>query len=205
MNGDVDVVCYCIDQDNLPPLFPTHKNLSQFWEQLGRTIATFGFLEEILGRAIFAITATRPYETDEIEGAYEKWSRTLEMALTDPLSSLADKYGKEIQQHPDKKISNVDDIVEKIKKAAFIRNVLCHASWGPAGADGKTLPRFVSRKKTKKEGELEKFNTAIDIIYLREVQAHIVELACVVINSVSAMGWQFPGGGGPGKSIWELH
>ena len=34
----------------------------QFWEQLGRTVATYGFLEEVLGKAIFAFTATRNYE-----------------------------------------------------------------------------------------------------------------------------------------------
>jgi hypothetical protein len=50
-----------IDRDRLPPLFPTHGHSPQFWEQLGRTIATYGFLEEALGKAIFAFTATRRY------------------------------------------------------------------------------------------------------------------------------------------------
>lgn len=48
-----------IDRDNLPGMFPTHRHEPEFWEHLGRAIASFGFLEEVLGKAIFAFTATR--------------------------------------------------------------------------------------------------------------------------------------------------
>jgi hypothetical protein len=51
--------------------FLTHRHSPQFWEQLGRTIATCGFLEEVLGKAIFAFTATRNYSPDEIDAAYQ--------------------------------------------------------------------------------------------------------------------------------------
>lgn len=64
---------YLLDRDRLPSDFPTHRHSSEFWEQLGRAVATFGFLEEILKKAIFALTATRPYTPDEIEEAFSKW------------------------------------------------------------------------------------------------------------------------------------
>ena len=57
-----------------------------FWENLGRTIATFGFLEEVLGKAIFAFTATTRYPESEVEAAFEKWLPTLERALIDQLA-----------------------------------------------------------------------------------------------------------------------
>lgn len=69
----------------MPELFPTNFHSPLFWEQLGRTIATFGFIEEVLGKAIFAFTATRKYEAQEIEDAYEAWLPRLERALTDQL------------------------------------------------------------------------------------------------------------------------
>ena len=59
-----------IDSDGLPEKFPTHRHEPKFWESLGRAIATFGFLEEVLGKAIFSFTATRPYEEAEIEDTY---------------------------------------------------------------------------------------------------------------------------------------
>ena len=43
------------------------------------------FIEEVLGKAIFAFTATRKYEAQEIEDAYEAWLPRLERALTDQL------------------------------------------------------------------------------------------------------------------------
>lgn len=54
-------VRYFVDLDNLLDKFPTHRHEAAFWESLGRAVATFGFLEEILGKAIFAFTATRVY------------------------------------------------------------------------------------------------------------------------------------------------
>jgi len=39
---------FLVDLNNLPSLFPTHRHSPMFWETLGRTIATFGFLEEVL-------------------------------------------------------------------------------------------------------------------------------------------------------------
>jgi hypothetical protein len=43
--------------DKLPPSFPTQAHAPAFWEALGRAVATFGFLEETLGKAIFAFTS----------------------------------------------------------------------------------------------------------------------------------------------------
>ncbi len=92
---------YCIDQDCLPDRFPTHRHESTFWESLGRAVATFGFLEEILGKAIFSFTATRSYEQAEIHQAYAEWLPKLERALIDPLGNLIDAYGKAVRDNPD--------------------------------------------------------------------------------------------------------
>jgi len=185
-----------IDREKLPPQFPTHRHSPQFWEQLGRTVATYGFLEEVLGKAIFAFTATRKYSSDEIDAAYRAWLPQLEQALTDQLWSLAESYGKAARDNPATTTENIDDLVEHIKKAKVIRNVLCHGSWRTPNANGASVPQFVNRQK-------QVFDTAIDIAYLKQVQAHVVELACHVIDSVTHMGWQFPGGAGPGKPIME--
>lgn len=87
---DNKVIRSLVDRDKLPTLFPTHLHSPQFWEQLGRTIATYGFLEEILGKAIFAFTATRKYSAEEIDAAYQAWLPQLERALTDELGKLAE-------------------------------------------------------------------------------------------------------------------
>ena len=50
---------YQVNQDGLPNKFPTDGHEAAFWESLGRTVATFGFLEEVLGKAIFALPLSR--------------------------------------------------------------------------------------------------------------------------------------------------
>jgi hypothetical protein len=194
MRNQPEVKEFIIDINGLPDQFPTHSHSPEFWEQLGRTIATFGFLEDMLGRAIYAFTATRTYDGDNADEAYQNWSKTLEHALKDQLPKLADSYKKAVREHQDEKVENIQEIVDAIKKVGKIRNVLCHGSWQPPDAAGKSLPRFVSN-------QLKRFDTKIDVAFLYQIQRHVAELACVVINSVTQMGWQFPGSKGPGKTI----
>jgi hypothetical protein len=178
-------------------LFPTHLHSPEFWEQLGRTVATFGCLEEVLGKAIFALTGTVPYDEAERQGAFERWLPTLERALTDPLGGLIESYGKAYHDHPDDAFGNSDDLLDELRRASAIRNVLCHGSWTQKpDAEGRSLPLFVNRQK-------EVFCTPVDIEFLRQTQRGTVELVCHVINSITAMGWQFPGMTGPGAVIYE--
>jgi thymidylate synthase len=186
---------HVVDWDALPKNFPTHMHESAFWESLGRAVATFGFLEETLTKAIFSFTATKPYSESEVLEAYNKWLPKLEKSLTDQLWNLTESYGKAVREHPHSKIENLDNLLDQLKEASKIRNVICHGSWRPPNADGASVPFFVNRQK-------ERFETAINVDFLEQVQRHVTELTCVVISSVTCMGWQFPGSKGPGKAIW---
>jgi hypothetical protein len=72
-------------RDHLPARWPAHRHLPEFWEELGRTIAAFDLLEETLGKAIFAVSATTEYSEDEAQSVLQKWQDQLEHALTDTL------------------------------------------------------------------------------------------------------------------------
>lgn len=194
--SDGEKKSYIVSRGDLPADFPTNKHDPAFWEQLGRVVATFGFLEETLGKAIFALTGTREYAEDEINEAFAKWLPTLEKALSDPLGGLIDTYAKALKAHSKVKLSNPDELIADLRAAARLRNVLCHGSWRLPDAGGKSLPLFVTSK-------IMIFDTPIDIAYLKQTQAHVVELICEVINSVTHMGWRFPGSIGPGDPIIE--
>jgi hypothetical protein len=176
-------------------MFPTHKHSPQFWEHLGRAVATFGFLEEVLAKAIFAFTATREYPEEDIEDAYQAWLPQLERALTASLKSLARAYGKAAKENPKCRTQNIDELVARLEKAADLRNVLAHASWNKAPDDnGASVPRFVNRDKLS-------FDDAVDIDYLKRIQIGVADLACSVMDTVTHMGHEFPGSAGPGKPI----
>lgn len=184
-----------INRSQLPDHFPTHVHPSEFWEWLGRTVATYGFLEEILTKAFFAFTATRLYPIEDMEKTHSDWLRKLEKSLTDPLVNLADSYGKAVKEYHGKNIYDIDRLIIEIKEAAKIRNVLCHGSWWPPDSSGKSLPFFIDKNHNK-------FSTPIDIEFLRQTQIHVANLACSVIDSVTSMGWQFPSSESPGKPVW---
>jgi hypothetical protein len=192
---DINVNRSVVDLSGLPPKYPTHMHDSSFWESLGRAVATFGFLEEVLGKAIFAFTATRPYEESEVEQAYAEWLPTLERALFDPLGNLINAYGKAVNNHPGATITHLNDLLDALRKASAMRNILCHGSWRPPDSSGASVPLFVNPQKMV-------VDSSLDVRLLDQVQRHTAQLACRVISTVTQMGWQFPGGAGPGKPIW---
>ena len=184
-----------IDKEALHEQFPTQLHEPEFWEALGRVVATFGFLEEILAKAIFALTGTKSYSDDAIVEAFEKWVPKLEKALSDTLNPLIDTFGKAVKDHQDANIQNFDDLLEELRKAAEVRNVLCHGSWRAPDDNSASVPFFVNRKQLV-------FASAIDCKYLNQVQAHAQDLICEVVNTVTHMGWQFPSSNGPGEPIF---
>lgn len=185
---------YVVDFDQLPELYPTHFHEAVFWEWLGRTVATFGFLEDVLGRAIFAFTATREYTEQEVQKAYEEWLPKLERALFDQLGGLIDSYAKAVRENKNATITDLDALISQLREASVIRNVLCHGSWRTPDQAGASLPHFVNRKMMK-------FDTKIDVAFLKDVQRHTTKLISIIVNTVTHMGWQFPGTGGLGKPI----
>lgn len=187
---------YAVNFAALPDGFPTHRHDPRFWEALGRVVATFGFLEETLGKAIFAITATTEYSDEAVAAAVVKWGGTLEAALTDALGAKITGYERAVKANGEDALGNITWLIEDLRKASKVRNALCHGSWGLPDEAGASIPFFVNR-------ELLRFETKVDVPFLGQVQRHATELAVAVINSVTGMGWQFPGSNGPGEPIWQ--
>jgi hypothetical protein len=187
---------YFVDQDSLPQNYPTHLHENIFWEELGRTVATFGFLEGVLTRAIFALTSTIKYNESDWEEAFYEWIPKIEKSLSDQLFVLIDTYAVAIRSNPAANKDDLKDLLETLREAARTRNVLCHGSWNKPNEAGASIPFFVNRKN-------EKFETPIDIAFLKQTRNHVAELSSSVMNSVTQLGWQFPGTGGPGKVIWK--
>lgn len=185
-----------IDQLLLPINYPTHKQPAEFWESLGRAVATFGLLEEVLCKAIFAFTVTRRYSDAEISSVYEEWLQRLERSLSDPLGNLIDTFGKALREHPEATILNLDDLLKDLRAVSKVRNVLCHGSWRAPDSIGASIPFFVNKQN-------ERFDTPIDKEWLEVTRQHAVELICAVINSVTHMGLHFPGSSGPGIPVWN--
>ena len=185
---------HVIDVGKLPLHYPTNHMPTEFWEVLGRAVATFGFLEEVLGKAIYAFTATRLYDDEAtLLAEFDKWNAALERALSDQLGALIDSYAKAVKGRTGQDTYE-SELIDDLKKAAKLRNILCHGSWRMPDEAGRSIPFFVTKK-------LEICETPVDVEFLKATQRAVAELSCCVINTVSATGLQFPGSGGPGKVI----
>ena len=190
-----------IDRECLPKMFPTHRHDPEFWEHVGRAIASFGFLEDTLKKAYFSFTGTTPVAPEDAERAVEQWGKRLEKIMTMQLWNLAKEFEGAATANPSNSTENIGELVSDIKKAAELRNILCHGSWMLPDNEGKSLPRF--SKKDRATGQIVLFADKIGIEYLSQVQAHVTDLICSVVDTVTHMGYQFPGGAGPGKPIWQ--
>lgn len=126
--------------------------------------------------------------------ALEKWLPKLERALNAPLGNLIDAYVKAVHEHQNSTISNIDDLEKRLREASVLRNVLCHGSWQTPDSDGASVPLFVNKQNRI-------FTSPVNVAYLEQTQMAVSELACAVIDTVTHMGFQFPGGAGPGKPI----
>lgn len=194
--SDVPAVPHVIDLAQIPDDWPTHRHDSLFWNRLGRCVATFGFLEEMLGKAIFAFTATTEVVDLDLEAAYAAWVPKMKKALTDQLGALIGSYESAVVKHQAESPAGFENLVANLRDASRIRNVICHGSWGAPDQDGRSLPFFVNRKDVVWKG-------AMDVTYLTQLQRHTAELAAEVISTVTTHGWQFPGSHGPGRPIWK--
>ena len=182
------------DPSSFTALFPTHRHEPAFWEALGRCVATFGFLEETLAKAIFAFAGMKEYPEHEAQARFEAWLPQLKRALSDTLGSLIPKYETAVRDHGGADTEGLNVIVSEMWKAATIRNVLCHGSWRKPDSGGRSLPVFVNRSDML-------FDTPVDVAFLTQTQRATADLAVAVINSVTQMGWRFPGASGPGIAL----
>jgi hypothetical protein len=190
-----------IDRRGLPNDYPTNLHQPKFWAELGRTIATFGFLEETLGRAIFAISLTTEYDEKDIDKALEKWKSTLPLNLTDTLHPLAERFEASVKAHQEANKARAALIAAEVKRLAEIRNALCHGSWRKPDIQGKSLLHYIAKKAVTDTG-VKPYEPKISVKWLQRRRAEALELICDVIDTVTELGWQFPGSTGTGDVIW---
>jgi len=186
-----------VNRDGLPAEWPTHRGTPAFWEELGRTVAALGFLEDTLARACFALTATREYANlGEVEEAFAKWRTKLERSLTDTLAVLTSKIG-EAFENDDRVPEDVgSDIVRRLQELAVWRNALCHGAWVRFDADGAAWLRYFRRTSNGPEA----LDCSLSSEDIASIRAGTVEVTIRLFDAVASAGVQFPGTA-PSRSI----
>ena len=187
-----------VERNKLPAEWPTHRGTPAFWEELGRTVAAFGFLEDTLARACFALTATREYaDSGEAEAAFPKWRTKLERSLTDTLASLTSKIG-EAFENDDRVPADVgSDIVRRLHKLAVWRNALCHGAWVRFDADGSAWLRYFRRTGDGPEA----LDRSLSSEEIASIRAGAVDVTICLVDVVAHTGVRFPGTTPPSMDV----
>ena len=175
-----------IDKEKIHKGYPTHKHQADFWEHLGRTVATFGYLEATLvkGIYVFEVMTKRDKKVNNEKDLKdsEDWNNKLNSSLLNnmslPFGELVKKYHNLANNNS---LINKDDVIKEgldgLDEIVKYRNLLCHAAWGLPNKEGKSLAIYVNNDEEKSYLE-----TPIDTEFLQQTQKHTAELICLVMK-----------------------
>ncbi|TXK94419.1 hypothetical protein BMR11_15210 [Methylococcaceae bacterium CS5] len=175
-----------IDKEKIHKGYPTHKHQADFWEHLGRTVATFGYLEATLvkGIYVFEVMTKRDKKVNNEKDLKdsEDWNNKLNSSLLNnmslPFGELVKKYHNLANNNS---LINKDDVIKEgldgLDEIVKYRNLLCHAAWGLPNKEGKSLAIYVNNDEEKSYLE-----TPIGTEFLQQIQKHTAELICLVME-----------------------
>ena len=180
-----------------PDNWPTHEAEPAFWEELGRAVATFSFLEDIIPRFLLAFEGSkdgREYTEEDVAS----WVYSLKRSLSDPLGPLIPKIQQAFEGDGRVPAEAGVEIVGRLKEIKRCRNALCHGAWTDFDESGGVqLRHFVRNEEGETVLRSEQLSKE-DIAAVRYETASLIRRLAEVAVSI---GVQLPGSGLPGVGV----
>ena len=176
-----------IDRDILHAEWPLSRGNSTFWEELGRTVAAFGYLENELTSACYTLTAPpadfSDFQPDQVE-AHLMWYAKVEGSRADAMFALTDRFDELLREDGRVPHTVRTDLRGRLDELRTWRNALCHGAWfGFSGAGAGVLSHYYRERKRTVQ-----FPPMVTLKDLVDLRARIVDATIRVVEASAVAG-----------------
>ena len=176
-----------IDRDILHAEWPLTRDTSTFWEELGRTVAAFGYLENELTSACYTLTAPPADFSDlrpnQIE-AHLEWYAKVESYRADAMFDLIDRFDELLRQDGRVPHTVRTELRGRLDEIRTWRNALCHGAWfGFSGAGAGVLSHYY-----REGNRIVQFPPMVTLKDLADLRARTVDATTRVAEASSVAG-----------------
>ena len=194
--------CLPIERDVLPPDWPVNQGPADFWQELGKTVAAFGYLEHILASTCYALLATGERAAAHLKSndheAMRRWTKRLLNSRTDTLYRLTHELDRVLDEAGLVPSTVREDLVARLDELRPWRNALCHGAWLSVDEDGSARLEHVFKYEGLPAG-FEHRN--VDVKRLSDVRARTVDVTIRIAEAASVAGPVLTHMGGAGYAL----
>ncbi len=194
--------CLPIDRDLLPPDWPVNQGPAVFWQELGKTVAAFGYLEHILASTCLALLGTGERAAALLEAddhaAMRRWAERIIRSQIDPMHGLTSELDRVLREAGRVPHTHREDLIARLKELRRWRNALCHGAWlsFDQGGAGHLEHRY------KHDNVFVAFEPRIITLKdLSDVRARTVDITIRVAEAASVAGPAYTHMGGVGYAL----
>ena len=193
--------CLPIDRDTLQPDWPVNQGPAVFWQELGKTVAAFGYLEYILASTCYALLATGERAVTLLEAndheAMRQWTERLLHSQTDSMHRLTLELSRVLDETGLVPRALREDLVARLDELRPWRNALCHGAWLSVAEDGSARLEHIYRYEGLPAG----FERNIDVKRLSDIRARTVDVTIRIAEAASVAGPAYTHMGGTGYAL----
>lgn len=181
--------CLPVDRDAIPADWPVPQGPDGFWQELGRTIAAFGHLEQMLGSACYALLIAPEQMEAFLESptgkAASRWVERTRKTWVDALHGLISEFDRGLRDARRIPHAVREGLVADLRLLRPWRNALCHGAWLDVDEDGcGHLVHFFLD-----DGALAAFEPRkITLQGLSDVRARTLDVTIRVVEAASVSG-----------------
>jgi len=181
--------CYLpLERGHLHPDWPLSRDNPAFWEELGKTVAMFGDLEDTLTSACYGLTRPPAHPNDlrpEQVPAYLAWYARVEASRTDAMGVATDRFFELLRNDGRVPHAVRDKLRTQLDELRRWRNALCHGAWhGFSGAGAGVLSHYYMEDK-----RVVRFPSMVALNDLADLRIRIVDTIVRVTEAASVAGY----------------